>query len=47
MSPSGSFTAWHGKQMHIKVWYKNLKERYYLDDLVIDGSTIGKWFLKK
>jgi len=32
--------------MHKDFWWANLKERYYLEDLGVDGRTLLKWTLK-
>jgi hypothetical protein len=33
--------------MHIKFWFKNVKERDYSEDLYADGKIILEWILQK
>ena len=33
--------------MHTGFWWGNLKERYQLEDLGIDGRIVLKWILNK
>jgi hypothetical protein len=38
----------HGRsKMHTKFWSGNLKERYHLEDMGIDGKIISKRILRK
>jgi len=32
--------------MHTWLWFGNLKERYHLEDLDVDGNIILEWILK-
>jgi hypothetical protein len=34
-------------EMHTIFWWVNLKGRYYLEDLGIDGNIILEWILRK
>jgi hypothetical protein len=34
-----------GREMHTGLWYKNLKERYHLEDISTDGRITLKWSL--
>jgi len=36
---------WRG-EVHIWLWCGNLKERYNLEDLDVDGEIILEWILK-
>jgi hypothetical protein len=33
--------------MHNNVWKENLKEKAFLEDLVIDGRITVRWFIQK
>ena len=33
--------------MHAEFWLGNLKEKYHLNDLGIDGRIVSKWDLRK
>lgn len=42
----GVCCIWGRRYMHKDFWWANLKERYYLEDLGVDGRTLLKWTLK-
>jgi hypothetical protein len=38
----GACGIWRRNEMHMEFWWVNLKKRYNLQDLGVDGSTILK-----
>jgi hypothetical protein len=43
----GAGCVWGRRYIHKDFWQANLKERYHLEDLGVDGRTLFKWALKK
>jgi hypothetical protein len=35
--------VWGRRQMHVGLWWRNLKVRYHLKELDIDGLITFKW----
>jgi hypothetical protein len=38
--------AWEISRIRTKIWWENQNERYYLEDISVDGKIILKWYLK-
>ena len=38
--------VWESVDVHTRFWWKNLRQRYLLEDLGIDRSIILKWIVK-
>jgi len=39
--------VWEGKEVPIGLWWEDLRERDYLEDLGVEGTMISEWFFKK
>jgi len=46
-SKNGTGTPCGTREKHTEYWSRNLKERYHLEDIAIEGTIILKWALKR